>query len=276
MTTTGSALARMHGVIIDMDGVLFRGSLPIPGASEFLGFLERMDIPFLLLTNNSTRTAKQYVTKLSDMGMRVDEEKILTTSMATAMYLSQVAPPGTEVYMVGEEGLRVELEKKGFALLDGPDVPYVVVGYDRTFTYEKMETATLAVRAGAKFIATNPDRTYPGERGIVPGAGAILASIEAATDVAPTIVGKPQRAIFELALRLMQAEAKGAAMVGDRLETDILGAQQLGLLTILLLSGVTSAQQLESSLIVPDLVCCDIAALHLAWRSAIDVKLNEA
>jgi len=275
MTTTDSALAGVHGVIIDMDGVLFRGTLPILGASEFLGFLEIQDIPFLLLTNNSTRTAEQYVSKLSGMGIRIDEDKILTTSMATAAYLSQVAPPGTGVYMVGEEGLREELEKKGFSLLDGPDVPYVVVGYDRSFTYEKMETATLAIRAGAKFIATNPDRTFPSERGIVPGAGAIVASIEAATDVGPTIVGKPQPGIFELALGLMQVEAESAAMVGDRLETDILGAQQLGLLTILLLSGVTSGQQMEGSSIVPDLVYCDIAALHLAWQSAIDVELNE-
>ncbi len=261
-------LTQLRSLIIDMDGVLYRGNTPIQGAREFLVFLRQMGMPFILLTNNSTRTAKQYVAKLARMGIEAAEEDILTAAEAAAIYLARVAPPGTKVYAIGEDGVRVELEKQGFVLSDNPDVAYVVAGLDRHFTYAKMATATLAIRAGARFIGTNPDKTFPSEVGLMPGAGAVLAAIEAATDTAPLIIGKPQPAIFELALEKLRAEPETTAVIGDRLDTDILGGRQLGMLTILVLSGVTEARQLANSSLAPDLIYDDIAALYSAWRAA--------
>jgi 4-nitrophenyl phosphatase len=267
---TGTAqLTQVHNAIIDMDGVLYRGNTPAPGAEDWLEFLDEMDIPFILLTNNSTLTAAQYVTKLAGMGIETERERILTSAEATAMHLARTAPPGATVYAIGEDGVQVELEKRGFVLRESPEVDYVVVGFDRHLTYRKIATASLAIRAGAKFIGTNPDKTFPSELGQMPGNGATLAAIEAASDKAPLIIGKPQPAIFQLALQRLDAEAQSTAMIGDRLDTDILGGHALGLRTILLLSGVTAEEDLTGSSIVPDLVYEDAAALHRAWREAV-------
>ena len=262
-------LTQLRSLIIDMDGVLYRGSTPIEGAREFLGFLREIGMPFILLTNNSTLTARQYVSKLARMDIAAQEGEILTSAEATAIYLARVAAPGTRVYLIGEDGIRTELEKRGFTLTDGSDVPYVVVGWDRRFTYAKLATAALAIRAGAQYIGTNPDKTFPSEAGLMPGAGALLAAIEAATDRAPLIIGKPQPAILELALQRLGAEAESSAMVGDRLETDVLGAHQMGMRTVFVLSGVTGAKELEDSSLVPDFVYDDVGAVHRAWRAAL-------
>lgn len=264
-----SQLTQLRSLIMDMDGVVRRGHVPIPGASEFLGFLRQWGISFLLLTNNSTLTSKQYAVGLQEIGIEAGEDSILTAGEATAMYLAQVAKPGARVYVVGEEGLRTELLKRSFVLDDGPDVAFVVVGLDRQFTYDKMTVATQAILRGARFIGTNPDKTFPAPTGLVPGAGAVLAGIEAATGMAPLIIGKPQHAIFELALQKLEADTATTAMLGDRLETDIYGGSQMGLLTILVLSGVTDAEQLANSAIHPDLVYQDVAILHRAWKDVL-------
>jgi len=272
--TNPNQLIQLRSLILDMDGVVRRGHVPIPGASGFLDFMRQRHIPFLLLTNNSTLTSKQYATSLQSIGIDADEEEILTAGEATAMYLARVAASGSRVYVVGEEGLRTELLKQSFVLHDGPDVAFVVVGLDRQFTYDKMTVATRAILSGAKFIGTNPDKAFPAPEGLVPGAGAILASIEAATSVSPLIIGKPQAAIFELALQKLGAEIETTGMLGDRLETDILGGRQMGLLTILVLSGVTPAEQLANSPIQPDLVYEDVAALHRAWHDVLSTSGN--
>lgn len=271
MTTSGQ-LTQLRSVIIDMDGVLYRGSTPILGAASFLGFLRESGIPFLLLTNNSTLTAEQYAAKLALMGVQVEADCILTSAEATARYLAGIAPPGTEVFAIGEDGVETELTARGFVLRDDTKVAYVVVGFDRHFTYRKMATACLAIRAGARFIGTNPDKTYPSELGQMPGNGAALAAIEAGTDTAPLVIGKPQPAIFNLALRKLGAEAATSAVVGDRLDTDILGGQRVGLASILVLSGVTSPKQIQDSSIAPDFVYEDVAALHRAWRDAASAE----
>jgi 4-nitrophenyl phosphatase len=263
-----SQLARVQNFIIDMDGVIYRGKVPIPGAGQFLDALRTTGTPFLLLTNNASLTEAQYAARLAEMGIEMEPERILTSGEATAMYLAQVAPPGTPVFAIGEDGLRTPLEKRGFVLRDDPDVDYVVVGFDRGFSYQKLSTATLAIRAGAQFIGANPDKTYPNEQGLVPGNGALLAAIEAATDTAPLVIGKPQPAIFELALQKLQAQPKTTAILGDRMETDILGGLRVGLVTVLLLSGVMTREQLAQESLVPDLVYEDIAAFHLAWEKA--------
>ncbi|MFQ6057849.1 MAG: HAD-IIA family hydrolase [Anaerolineae bacterium] len=259
-------LASVQGFIIDMDGVLYRGDRPLAGAREFIQVLQAGETPFLLLTNNSTRTPAQYVAKLQRMGIHVDEEVILTSAQATAMYLERVAPPGARVYVIGEEGLQSEIARRGFAMAE-EDVAFVVVGMDTRLTYDKLRIATLAIRHGAKFIGTNPDRTFPAEEGIVPGCGAILAAVEVATDVKPLVIGKPQRAIFDLALARMGTDRGATAVLGDRLETDILGGQEAGLMTILVLSGVTTRRDLERSPVAPDLVFEDIEHLRAAWQA---------
>jgi len=268
--TSEARLAQLHSLIIDMDGVLYRGNAPVPGAREFLTLLRELGLPFVLLTNNSTLTVGQYVDKLAGMGIAALPEDILTSGEATAEYLAREAPPGTKVYLVGEDGIRDALHSRGFVLSDDSDVAYVVVGFDRHFTYHKLTTAMRAIRCGARFIGTNPDTSFPSEAGLLPGAGALLAGIQAAAGAAPLVIGKPQLHIFELALQRLKAEPRTTAVIGDGLCTDIEGGRRLGLLTVLVLSGVTDAQELARSGIKPDLVYADIAALHMAWRAALE------
>jgi 4-nitrophenyl phosphatase len=254
----------IKSLIIDLDGVLYRGDEAIVGAKEFVALLQREEVPFLLLTNNSTRTPGQYVTKLAKMGIAIEESNVLTSAQATALYMEKMAPPEAKVYLIGEEGLRVALQEKGYTFAErGAD--FVVVGMDRQLTYEKLKIATLLIRGGAKFIGSNPDKTFPSEEGIIPGNGAILAALEVATGVAPLVVGKPEPAIFDLALARMGVDKEGAAIIGDRLETDVLGGRRAGLITIFVLSGVTSRQELENSSIKPDLVFEDVRQLYEAW-----------
>jgi 4-nitrophenyl phosphatase len=253
----------INSLIIDLDGVLYRGGEAIVGAQEFIALLQREGVPFLLLTNNSTRTPGQYVKKLGEMGITIEESDVLTSAQATALYLEAIARPGARVYAIGEEGLRAALRDKYTITEEGAD--FVVVGMDSQLTYERLRASTLLIRGGARFIATNPDKTLPTEEGLVPGNGAILAAFEAATGVAPFVVGKPEPAIFDLALARMGVGKEGAAVIGDRLETDILGGQRAGLSTILVLSGVTSRQELENSTIKPDLVFESVRQLYEVW-----------
>ncbi|MBC8493141.1 MAG: TIGR01457 family HAD-type hydrolase [Chloroflexi bacterium] len=253
----------MNSLIIDLDGVLYRGDEAIVGAREFIALLQQEGIPFLLLTNNSTRTPDQYVTKLGKMGIAIEESDVLTSAQATALYLERIARPEARVYAIGEEGLRAALQGKFTIAEEGAS--FVVVGMDRGLTYEKLKTATLLIRGGARFIATNPDKTLPTEEGLVPGNGAAIAALEAATGVAPFVVGKPEPAIFDLALARMGVGKEGAAVIGDRLETDILGGRRAGLSTILVLSGATSRQELENSTIKPDLVFENVRQLYEVW-----------
>ena len=263
-----SILPAIRQLILDMDGVLYRLNTPIQGGDEFLGYLRQTGRRFLLVTNNSTLTPEQYAAKLGQMGIDVAAEQILTSGEATALYLSRLSPPGTRVYVIGEHGIRVALQKRGFILADDTDVSYVVCGLDRQVTYEKLATASLAIRSGARFIATNPDRTLPTERGLIPGAKAIFSAIQVATDTVPTVIGKPEPAMLEMAMSILGAAVHDTAIIGDSLETDIRGGITLGLKTILLLSGVSTRQQLEQSELQPDLVYPDIAALHSDWRAS--------
>jgi 4-nitrophenyl phosphatase len=266
----GTKLTGLCSLIIDMDGVLYCLNTPLPGAAEFLQFLRQTGKRFLLVTNNSTLTVAQYADKLAGMGIGASEDDILTSAEATGQYLASVAPLGTRVYVIGERGIRFALEKRGFVLADDTHVAYVVVALDRQLTYDKLKTAALAIRAGAQFIGTNPDRTLPTEEGLIPGAKAIQAALEVATGTPALIIGKPEPAMLQLALQKLQAEPKTTAIIGDGLETDIPGGRRLGLTTILVLTGVTSPEQLARSALQPDLVYPDIAALQRAWASSLE------
>jgi 4-nitrophenyl phosphatase len=269
MTREKETLSTLEHLIIDMDGVLYRGSEAIPGTAEFLAFLRERGIGFVLATNNSTRTQQQYVEKLAEMGVIVREEEVLTSAMATASYLASIAPTGTRVFVVGQDGLIAALHEGGFELVDD-NAEFVVAGMDFAFHYDRLAEATLQIRAGAQFIGTNPDRTFPSERGIMPGAGSLLAFLETATDVKPAVIGKPGTAMLEQAMAQMGAEAANTGMLGDRLETDILAGQRAGLLTLLVLSGVTDRGMLTNVEIQPDLVFRDVADLHAVWQGTLD------
>jgi 4-nitrophenyl phosphatase len=262
-------LSNLKHLLIDMDGVLWRGAEPKPGLVDFFALLRQRQIGFMLATNNASRTSDHYANILAGFGVQVSTDEIITSGQTTADYLTQRAEPGTPIYVIGGDGLHRLLAERGFRLLDANAEPgsaaYAVVSWDRQVTYEKLAQATLHIRAGAGFIATNPDRTWPSERGLVPGAGAIIAAVQAATDVEPAFIGKPSPVMLQLAMRRIGASAATTAMLGDRLETDILGGQNAGLTTILVLSGVASLDDLATSPIQPDLVFDDIAALTRAW-----------
>jgi 4-nitrophenyl phosphatase len=258
-------LRQISSLIVDMDGVLYRGQESLPGAREFLTYLGKAGVPFILATNNSTLTPAQYVTKLARLGMQVTEDRILTSGQASALHIARIAPPGTRVYAIGEDGLFTALRERGFELTNRR-VQYVVVGMDRQLTWDKLRVAALAIRAGATFVGTNPDTTLPTEQGLVPGNGASLAALEAATGVAPLIIGKPQPTLLQLAMDKMGVTQDGTAMVGDRLETDILAGKNAGITTVLVLGGIATREELEHSPYGPDLVFESIDQFHRAWR----------
>ncbi len=264
-----NTLTNIKHLLIDMDGVLWRGANPMPGLSDFFDFLRRRQIGLTLATNNASRTHNHYANVLAGHGVQVSLDEIITSGQTTGHYLAERTAPGTAIYVIGGDGLHHTLTQRGLRLLGSGAEPgsakYVVVSWDRQVTYDKLAQATLHIRAGAHFIGTNPDRTWPGERGLLPGAGSIIAAVQAATSVEPTFIGKPSPLMLQLAMHRSGANAATTAMLGDRLETDILGGQNAGVRTILVLSGVTGPDELAASPIQPDLIFDDIAALTRAW-----------
>ncbi len=256
----------LRGLVIDMDGVLWHGDTPLPGLGELFGTLERLHLPFVLATNNATKTVGQYVQKLARFGVQVAPEQVLTSPSATAGFLQERYPAGSSVYVVGEIGLRETLADAGFRVVGPDDVrtgetASVVVGglVTGSLTYDLLATASLLVRGGAAFVATNFDATYPSERGEVPGAGAMLSPIVTATGVQPTVIGKPYPAMFEGALRRLGTAAAETLMIGDRLETDIDGAMTVGLRTALVLTGISRREDIGERKV--NFVLEDLAAL---------------
>jgi NagD protein len=246
-----------HGYLIDMDGVLYRGSALIPGADAFIGQLRERDIPFQFLTNNSQRTRRDVVAKLARMGVEVEEEHIYTCAMATARYLASQKPEGT-AFVIGEGGLLNALHANGFAIVDHePD--YVVVGEGRTFNLELVEAAVRMILGGAKLIATNLDASCPTEGGVRPGCGAMVAMLEAATGVKAFSVGKPSPVMMRAARKELGLATDETTMIGDTMETDILGGVQLGFHTVLVLSGGTRREDLRRYAYRPDLVVSSLA-----------------
>jgi len=261
-------LAKVRNLLIDMDGVLYRGSTGLPGGPELMRFMAQHDINYLMLTNNSTLTPDAFVGRLGGMGIDVPVERIMTSGTATAEYLGTLAPKGTKVNVVGEQGLVDVLASYGFEIA-GRDAEYVVCGWDKTITYEKLKTACLAIRSGATFIGTNADKTYPIEDGLIPGAGSILACLITATDTVPTVVGKPETRIYEMALQVLGARPEETAMLGDRLDTDILGACRAGITTIMVLTGVNNRQEAEAFEARPDYVLEGLPEMLELWETLV-------
>jgi len=261
----------LRGVLIDLDGVVYTGQEPIPGGAGFLADCRRRGLQFLLVTNNSTTSPELVAARLHDMGIDVLPAEILTSAQAAAAYVRARAESGARVFIVGEAGLRQAAEDEGLALVDaGSTVDWVIAGLDRRFDYAQLTRATRAILAGARFVATNADALLPVEGGqVVPGAGSIVAAIQTATGVAPSVVGKPEPGLFEHGLRrlggLLPAQV---AMIGDRLDTDVVGGRRAGLHTILVLSGVTNRSEAEAATPAPDAIAPDLAAVAglFGWR----------
>jgi NagD protein len=249
----------MFGYLIDMDGVIYRGHELIPGADRFIQDLRRDQVPFLFLTNNSQRTRRDVATRLHRLGIAVEEEHVYTCAMATARFLAQQKPHGT-AYVIGEGGLLTALHNNGYSIVDhNPD--YVVVGEGRTFTFEMAEAALNMILAGAKLVATNLDPSCPTQDGTRPGCGALVAMLEAASGVKAFSVGKPSPVMMRAARKELNLTTDQTIVIGDTMDTDIIGGVQLGFKTVLVLSGTTREQDLVRYAYRPDSVVPSIGEL---------------
>ncbi len=250
----------IRGLILDMDGVLWKDTQAIGSLPVIFRMIEALNLQVVLATNNATRTVRQHLDKVATFGVVLEPWQLVNSSQAVTSYLHHLYPEGGPVFVVGEAALVETLELAGFWPAE-KDVVAVVGSIDRTLSYEKLSKATLLIRAGAQFVGTNPDRTFPTPAGQVPGSGAVLAALEAASGVQPFICGKPSPAMYEIALERMGLEAGETLVIGDRPETDIAGAQALGCPNALVLSGVTSPDQAAAWQPQPDWVEADLEAV---------------
>ncbi|HEY1597656.1 MAG TPA: HAD-IIA family hydrolase [Thermoleophilaceae bacterium] len=229
--------------LMDMDGVLVREEHAIPGAGEFVQKLKENGTPFLVLTNNSTYTRRDLAARLRSSGLEVPEDAIWTSALATAGFLHDQRPDGT-AFVIGETGLTTAIHQVGYTLTDrNPD--YVVLGETRTYSFERITQAIRLVERGARFIATNPDPTGPSNEGPLPATGSVAALISHATNVAPYFVGKPNPLMMRSALNAIDAHSESTAMIGDRMDTDVVAGLEAGLETVLVLTGVSTRESAE-------------------------------
>lgn len=255
----------MKSIISDMDGVIYRGKQLIPGAQNFVQRLLESKVPFLFLTNNAEQTPIDLKLKLEQLGIHgLTEDNFITAAMATAMFLkAQNRKPTPKAYVIGGAGLMNELYNVGFSISESnPD--YVIVAKSSSFGFEQLKKAVRFIDQGAKFIGTNPDMIDPVEGGMEPAAGTILAAIAAATDKKPYIVGKPNALMMTLATRKLGVHPDNAVMVGDRMDTDIVGGMEAGMTTALVLSGVTTPEIMEQFPYRPDHVFNNVGEIDLA------------
>ncbi len=229
--------------LMDMDGVLVHEEHAIPGADRFLNRLRELGTPFLVLTNNSIYTRRDLAARLRASGLEVPEEAIYTSALATASFLEDQRPGGS-AFVIGEVGLTTALHESGYILTErSPD--YVILGETRTYSFEQITRAIRLIANGARFVATNPDATGPSSEGPTPATGSVAALISRATGVAPYFVGKPNPLMMRSALNAIDAHSETTAMVGDRMDTDVVAGIEAGLETVLVLTGVTRAADLE-------------------------------
>jgi NagD protein len=250
----------MFGYLIDMDGVIYHGNQLIPGAKHFIQELCESSVPFMFLTNNSQRTRRDVVTKLQRMGIEVSEEHVFTCAIATARFLARQKPNGT-AFIIGEGGLLTALHSNGYSIVDR-DPDYVVIGEGRTLNFEMAETALRMILNGAKLVATNLDPTCPTPNGTRPGCGAMVAMLEQASGTKAFSVGKPSPLMLRAARKELGLASEETIVIGDTMETDILGGVQLDFKTILVLSGNTRREEMAKYAFCPDKVVDSIADLH--------------
>lgn len=254
----------VKGFLIDLDGTLYLGNQPVRGSREFVDFLKENNIPFLFLTNNSTRTPEQVAEKLEKMGIQAHPSKIYTSANTLADYLREHYKGCHNAYVIGEDGVLRELENLGWRIVkDYKEAEFVIVGLDREVTYEKLKQAVLAIQRGATFIACNRDSSFPTPEGFLPGAGAIVNAITTVVGVEPLVLGKPNEYIIRYAVKRLGVPLEDTAIVGDRLDTDIALGKKMGMVTILVLTGVNKNEE-EIKEIKPDFVFEDVGEL---WKN---------
>jgi len=254
----------LKGLILDMDGVLWRDTQAIGNLPALFAKISDLGLRYVFATNNATKNIVEYQEKLQSFGLVVQPEQIITSAETTALYLKEHYSQGTWVYVVGSDSLKTVLLKHGFHISPADEfhnAEVVVVGMDVGMTYEKIRNAALLVRSGAAFIATNADATFPTPQGLFPGAGTMVAAIATASGKEPLIIGKPFIAMYEHAYRVLALAPKEVIGIGDRLETDIAGAQRSGCLSGLVLSGVSTHAQAETWHPAPDIIAADLTEL---------------
>lgn len=253
-------IPRIQALILDMDGVLWKENTLLVDMPAVFSRFQELGLKVVMATNNATRSVDMYLKRFDEYGVHLAPWQIINSAIAIGHLLRQRFPQGGPIYIIGEKGVHDTLADYGFYFSEDHPLA-VVVGMDRQVTYDKLTHATLYIRAGLPFYATNPDKTFPTPQGLVPGAGAIIASVMAATDQEPIWGGKPQATMLQVALERLGTPADQTLAVGDRLETDILGGYNAGCKTALVLSGVATLEELKAFLPKPDLVAADLAQL---------------
>lgn len=256
--------SHIKALILDMDGVLWKADAPIGDLAEIFARIQARGLKYVFATNNGTKTPEQYTQRLVDFGVDAEPWQVVTSALGVAHMLAQKYPPGTKVFMIGEDGMRQALNESGFEILsvdDAPSAQVVVMGLDRGIDFSKMLEATLLVRRGVPFYATNQDKTFPTPRGEIPGAGAWISVVTTATEVEPIYAGKPYPYMMELSLEILGTKKEETLVVGDRLETDIAAGQAIGCPTALVLSGVATGEQANAWLPKIDIIVDDLKTL---------------
>lgn len=267
-------LKGVESVLLDMDGVLYVGNQGLPGVQELLNYLDASGRTWLCVTNNSSRTSANFSEKLAGMGVVVPPERILGSAEATASWLAQQVPTGTKVLLMGEQSIRDQMLSKGFELVTDPYQAEVVVAtIFFGLNYSILTDLTLAIRNGARFVATNPDPSLPTERGQVPGTGSLVALLSTASGKRPEFVGKPYPGMYQQAMQRVGTPPATTLMVGDRYDTDIAGALDLGLMTAGVTTGVNSAKEFASEDRPPHLILSGLPELLEAFRIADDIAM---
>lgn len=256
--------SNIKALIIDMDGVVWKADQAIGDLAGTFKRIRERGLKFVFATNNSTKTSEQYVERLAKFGVDVEPWQVITSSQAAAHAVAQKFPRGTKVFVIGEEGLRVPLEEEGFEIVsveNAAQAQAVIMGIDRGINFQKASEATLLVRDGIPFYATNTDATFPTPRGEIPGSGAWISVITTATGVQPIVAGKPYPFLMEMSLEKLGTSKEDTLVVGDRLETDIAAGQGAGIPCALVLSGVSTLEEAEKWELKMDIIANDLAAL---------------
>lgn len=256
-------LPNIKGLILDMDGVLWRHNEPIGDLPAIFKAIQDQGLKVILATNNGTKTVDEFFTKINGFGVTLADWQIISAAQATAIYLAEKYPNGCTVYAVGTPSLTKILEDAGLTVVSecSEKVQAVVVAMDTGLTYEKIKNAELLVRGGCEFIGTNPDVTYPSPEGLIPGAGTVIGAIEIASGQKATIIGKPEPLLYQMALRRLGLEPEETLGIGDRLETDIVGAQAAGIRSAFVLTGASTLEQAQQMTPPPDLIANNLSEL---------------
>ncbi|GGA99284.1 TIGR01457 family HAD-type hydrolase [Macrococcus hajekii] len=232
-------MKKYKGYLLDLDGTMYAGTQVTEGAKEFIDYLYEERLPYLFVTNNASKTPDEVAEKLTGMGFPCTADNVVTSAMATAMFIAE-EQPGADVHCIGGKGIRQALTDAGLNIVDGEQADYVVIGLDADINYDKYATAALAIRNGAKFISTNPDRTLPSERGLLPGNGALTSVLTVATDIEPIFIGKPEVHIMNKAVEMIGLPKEDLVMIGDLYMTDIMSGINSGIDTLHVQTGVST------------------------------------